>query len=269
MSVIPPTFLLIRHAEKLTWPTGISPGPLAKLNYEDDHQLSSKGLERSHALVGYFLHRQEMLDIYAKAPLAAIVCQGVNPTGKGKSERPKQTIYPLFEHLALASSSSFAINASAAAAATAGTGYVSSLGSDHTYHPSRSTASLMNNNNAPVQFLEYTKAQFGSMVRHLTSAPEFSGKTVIISWSHQTLPHLAVALGVPSEQVPGKWGKRFDVTWVISKERELKQWPQRLLFGDLDDGIKLKSGGASGQIQQETLALLGGGGDDSEGDEDD
>ncbi|KAJ3060065.1 hypothetical protein HDU98_003914 [Podochytrium sp. JEL0797] len=238
-TLAPATFILIRHAEKLTWDHGAAPGSQAKLMYIDDHQLSSKGLERSHALVGYFLHRKEILDIYAaNGPLAAIVCQGVNASGKGKSERPKQTIYPLYEQISLSA------HALSAAKTTGGMG----LQSD-TYHPSKRSVTQK------VELLEYTKAQFASMVHRLKSS-EFAGKTVIVSWSHQTLPHLAVALGVPAGQVPGKWGKRFDLTWVV-RGGELRQMAQRLLFGD-EEGVGKMKGGCVGEVEREVQQLMGG-----------
>ncbi|KAJ3127302.1 hypothetical protein HK100_009820 [Physocladia obscura] len=99
------------------------------------------------------------------------------------------------------------------------------------------------------------------MVGHLSSS-KFFGKTVIISWSHQTLPLLAVALGAPAESVPSKWGKRFDVTWVVSVNRShiggvvsaqtgiLRQLPQLLLYGDEKSVIKLKRGCTNAALEK-------------------
>ncbi|KAJ3070783.1 hypothetical protein HDU99_002600 [Rhizoclosmatium hyalinum] len=256
-----PTFILIRHAEKLTWPTGTPPSHDAKAFYIDDHQLSGKGLERSHALVGYFLHRKEMLELYESAPLAAIVCQAVNPNGKGKSERPKQTIYPLYEHLS--------------SALTPGvvTGHLSTTSNATQQHPSRSAAASLVSTTSPdtnIKFMEYTKSQFADMVTQLRTDPQFHGKTVIISWSHQTLPHLALALGASPNVVPAKWGKRFDVTWVV-RGNTLQQYAQKLLYGDQDDVFKVKAGGCVGQIEQETAIMLNGvpGGNEDDGEDDD
>ncbi|KAI8850381.1 hypothetical protein BC829DRAFT_431916 [Chytridium lagenaria] len=63
--------------------------------------------------------------------------------------------------------------------------------------------------------IEFKKNDAMKMVEMLTRSGDFSGHTVIVSWSHQQLPALAAALGVPKHQVPPKWGKRYDVTWVL------------------------------------------------------
>ncbi|KAI8836817.1 hypothetical protein BJ741DRAFT_605272 [Chytriomyces cf. hyalinus JEL632] len=204
--------LLIRHAEKLTWPSGNMPAAEASLYYEDDHQLSAKGFERSHALVGYFLHRKEILDIYARTPLAEIVYQGVDLSGSGKSERPKQTVVPL-------------MNAMASGGVVGVTGH---------------------GNTESVRIAEFKKNQFDTLVTHLRTSPTLNEKCAIVSWSHQTLPELAHALGVPSKEVPKKWGKRFDVTWLVriggGTPATLTQMPQNLLFGDENEPIKMKGG---------------------------
>ncbi|KAJ3187119.1 hypothetical protein HDU85_007157 [Gaertneriomyces sp. JEL0708] len=91
------TVILIRHAEKLNWRSGLAPTKEMKAQYIDDHTLSAKGLERSHALVGYFQYREEMQEIFQRCPLAAIIAQDVDSSREpwGRSERPKQTIAPL------------------------------------------------------------------------------------------------------------------------------------------------------------------------------
>ncbi|RKO88577.1 hypothetical protein BDK51DRAFT_32189 [Blyttiomyces helicus] len=94
-----------------------------------------------------------------------------------------------------------------------------------------------------VVFLTYTKKQLPQV---LSSIREFKGRTVIVSWAHQQIPDLTVALGVPAAQVPQHWpGKRFDVTWVVEPgsgtPATFVQYPQRLLFGDKDSVIDLHS----------------------------
>jgi hypothetical protein len=88
--------IFIRHAEKLEWAQGFQPSEEIKANYIDNHLLSPKGYERAHALIGYFQHRQEMLEIYKENPLTTCIAQDVDTeTNWGKSERPKDTILPL------------------------------------------------------------------------------------------------------------------------------------------------------------------------------
>ncbi|KAI9205666.1 uncharacterized protein BJ171DRAFT_422919 [Polychytrium aggregatum] len=99
---IPPletVVILVRHAEKLVWEQGLCPEDhkLAKAAYVDDHQLSSKGWERAHALVPYFQHRGEMGEILQSFPLGGIIGQDVDlgPEPFGQSERCLQTVEPL------------------------------------------------------------------------------------------------------------------------------------------------------------------------------
>jgi hypothetical protein len=70
------TILLLRHAEKHHWPSGVA--PKSKSDYIDNHLLSGKGCERAHALVGYFLHRSEMKEVFASNPLKAVIAQDVD-----------------------------------------------------------------------------------------------------------------------------------------------------------------------------------------------
>lgn len=71
------TILLLRHAEKLHWPSGLAP-KISKSDFVDNHLLSGKGCERAHALVGYFLHRAEMKELFSLFPLKAVIAQDVD-----------------------------------------------------------------------------------------------------------------------------------------------------------------------------------------------
>lgn len=71
------TILLIRHAEKHHWPSGCAPN-VNKSQYVDNHLLSGKGCERAHALVGYFLHRNDMKELFDSNPLKAVIAQDVD-----------------------------------------------------------------------------------------------------------------------------------------------------------------------------------------------
>jgi hypothetical protein len=73
------------------------------------------------------------------------------------------------------------------------------------------------------------------MVKDIHSQ-RYSGKSVIVCWSHKTILQLAESFGVDKDDLPAKWkGKRFDVTWVIkidgSGKTTFKQLPQRFLKG--------------------------------------
>ncbi len=70
------TILLLRHAEKHHWPSGLATG--TKSDFIDNHLLSGKGCERAHALVGYFMHRAEMKTIFASNPLKAVIAQDID-----------------------------------------------------------------------------------------------------------------------------------------------------------------------------------------------
>ncbi len=94
------TVILIRHAEKLAWVNGEEPTKKEKKKFVDDGMPSDKGFERSDALVSYFLKRDEMQRIFEKRPLAGLVAQDSDPTGKSaKSMRPKLTLVPLSKAL--------------------------------------------------------------------------------------------------------------------------------------------------------------------------
>lgn len=294
-----PVIILIRHAEKLDWLHGRKPEKGVKADYIDNHLLSSKGLERAHALVPYFLHRPEFTALFRQAPISAVYTQGVmsqdsnaasgvgedntmmKMMGKGRSERPKQTVMPLVQAL----SGGFGIvGGIGTASSSAGNSYMSD-----TAYPKVSL--LKANATEPVPLVEFLKRDVVKMIRSLTmdlsnsataatsnsiSSPPPKRQTIIVSWSHQTLPALAVSLGVPREQVPAKWSKqRFDVTWVLKPvgtdeddanftegvgddggdgsngsnsgtggrpRYKLVQLPQRLLYGDLETVIDVAGG---------------------------
>ncbi|KAI8910160.1 hypothetical protein EDD86DRAFT_265614 [Gorgonomyces haynaldii] len=94
-----PTIIIIRHGEKLLWPEGNPPTQDIIQNYIDDKQLSTKGIERAHALVGYFMHRREMQLLFEKRPLEHLIVQEPSVSGEGKSKRPRDTLIPLDDNL--------------------------------------------------------------------------------------------------------------------------------------------------------------------------
>ncbi|KAJ3254351.1 hypothetical protein HK103_007233 [Boothiomyces macroporosus] len=96
---------IIRHAEKLEWKNGREPSLAAKELYVDNHLLSPKGMmaflisgyERAHALVGYFQNRGEIVEVLKNNPLSLLIAQDVDvgDDAWGRSERPRETIWPL------------------------------------------------------------------------------------------------------------------------------------------------------------------------------
>ncbi|KAJ1568634.1 hypothetical protein HK405_015790 [Cladochytrium tenue] len=246
----PPVIILIRHAEKHAWTAGASPSRATVAAFVDDHELSSKGWERAHALAAYFGARRELRDLLAAAPLAAVFAQqavvgsareggGGGGGGGGRSDRPRQTVLPLLAALAAGSTT------------TTPAAYASAEGGV------RSDTSVP----APVPPLHlYPRSAAASLAARLTGAAgqrEFGGRSVLVCWSHQGLPALAAALGAPRTQVPPKWGGgRYDVTWVLHPvpvptaangggrewEYRLVQLPQRLLYGDRDSVFDVGNG---------------------------
>ncbi|KAJ3130249.1 hypothetical protein HK098_004296 [Nowakowskiella sp. JEL0407] len=87
------------------------------------------------------------------------------------------------------------------------------------------------------QLVLYTKKQAPELITRILNSDEWNGKTIIVCWAHQELGDLAKRLGVPENEVP-EWGKRYDITWVVSTFNDgtakLQQFPQRLLYGDKD-----------------------------------
>ena len=226
-----PTIIIIRHGEKLDWIEGLPPSDVKAANqsYIDNHLLSSKGTERAHALVGYFTSRSEIIDIFANAPLAAIVAQGVDVT-MGKSERPRDTIKPLYNAIQSGSLKNNALSA---------LGFV---------QESNNSSTAFSDS---IKYMEFKKGNVYKMVEFLKNDVSLSGKSVIVSWSHQQIPAVTVALGVDPILVPPKWGKRFDLTWVLEPQFDnsamqykyiLRQMAQRLLYGDEDDVVPVGEG---------------------------
>ncbi|KAJ3396180.1 hypothetical protein HDU92_003852 [Lobulomyces angularis] len=224
----------------LNWTEGVKPEVNATANYIDNHILSVKGFDRAHALVSYFLHREEMRQLFADRPLAGIFAQDVDltPDPWGQSERPKQTVEPLIHHL----------RDQIKAIKNGGFGTMS-------FHEKKenSLTDVVDFETLGEQLNLFTKKETHKLIQEVLS-PKFEGKSVIICWylnlkvilnylnrAHQELPKLARFLGATEDlSVPQKWGKRFDVTWVLMHNRDgvkFLQYPQRLLFGDKNSVI--------------------------------
>ena len=201
------TIIIIRHGEKLEWPGGLAPPPSVKMSYQDNHLLSVKGYERAHALAGYFIHRKEMVELYQQRPLTTIISQDndTSPTGKGKSIRPRETIWPL-------------LNQDPA-------NYV---------HTESDTHRMQKLISFPLQFARYTKSKYLIMIQRLKT--DFANQTVIVSWNHKEIVQILRDLGLPNSQLIRKWpGDRYDITLVVDLGKSsvmMKQHPQCLLYGD-------------------------------------
>ena len=199
------TIIIIRHAEKLEWVQGMMPN--AQASYIDNHLLSGKGMERAHALSGYFMNRREILDLYEINPLTTIIAQDDDPLGKGKSLRPRETIWPLLHQ------------------------------DPNLYcHDQASILKLQKLVQTPFQLFLYTKQKYKTMLESLKR--DFDNQTVIVSWNHKEILKILADLGVPFDQLFRKWHKdRYDITIVVKLTENgatMQQLPQRLMFGDLN-----------------------------------
>lgn len=87
--------VIIRHAEKLNWTEGMEPTETQINAFVDNHKLSVKGLERAQALVAYFRHREEMVNVIGGHGFDYIINQAVDhgPNPFGQSERPVECFY--------------------------------------------------------------------------------------------------------------------------------------------------------------------------------
>ena len=190
------TVILIRHAEKLEWTNGQEPSVGAREAYIDNHKLSPKGYERSHALVGYFTSRKEIVELLQDRPLSLIIAQDIDTeAGFGKSDRPRETIWPLMN-----------------------------------YQKENCTNEDRSNMADLLELRLLTKSNW-KMVQEICKDSRYRDKTVLVCWCHQQIPQIASSLGVANAP---KWPKgRFDLTWVVDLESSsFSILPQNLMFGD-------------------------------------
>lgn len=62
----------------------------------------------------------------------------------------------------------------------------------------------------------YIHKDFQALANEVLSSAAYNGRTVFISWEHNGIPDLAIALGAPSS-VPSQWpGDVFDQAWVLT-----------------------------------------------------
>ena len=82
--------------------------------------------------------------------------------------------------------------------------------------------------------MAYDSDNYSLLVRSVLNNPAYSGKTVIVCWTHHDIAQLAAAFGV--RPGPDHWKeKTFDRLWIITYREgrvELRDAPQRLLKGD-------------------------------------
>ena len=80
----------------------------------------------------------------------------------------------------------------------------------------------------------YDSDKYSLLALSVLNNPAYSGKTVIVCWTHHDLAQLAGAFGVRPQ--PDHWKeKTFDRLWVVSYREgraELRNVPQRLLKDD-------------------------------------
>ena len=84
-----------------------------------------------------------------------------------------------------------------------------------------------------LDLIEVANEDYAAMVKEIQGKPEYAGKTVLICWSHSSIPDIAKAFGVKD---PPHWhDSAFDRTWVITfadGKASLNDLPQRLMYGD-------------------------------------
>jgi hypothetical protein len=185
--------IFIRHAEKLEWEKGLEPTESIRANYIDNHLLSPKGYERANALVGYFTNRKEMLNLYHNNPLSACVAQDVD-TQWGKSERPKETIWPLIQ---------------------------ATISSNDSIAPK-------------LELHLFTKSKVDEMIALLKSWKDEKKTVIVCWSHQQIPEIVHKLGIKASQFPKKWDKKRFDVCWVIDLTlHSLEQYPQLLMYGDL------------------------------------
>jgi hypothetical protein len=117
---------------------------------------------------------------------------------------------------------------------------VSTKGKGKSYRPrdtlaplSRYQHTLFSLVSSPLNFKLYCKSEINDLVKSIKDGV-YQGQTVIICWNHKELGMLARLLGATDAP---EWPKgRYDVTWVvqIGEQITFKQYPQFLMYGDLD-----------------------------------
>lgn len=80
----------------------------------------------------------------------------------------------------------------------------------------------------------YKHYQYPEMVQEILSRPEYEGKSILISWEHNSINDIAKALGVKEDLK--KWkGDIYDRVYKLTFKHgvvKFENLPQRLLFGD-------------------------------------
>jgi hypothetical protein len=80
----------------------------------------------------------------------------------------------------------------------------------------------------------YANSDYQALARHILTSATCKDKTILICWTHSSIPGLLVALGVSPEPEP--WPKGvYDRLLVITYDRgtaRMVNLPQKLLFGD-------------------------------------
>lgn len=86
---------------------------------------------------------------------------------------------------------------------------------------------------------KYLKYEYKQVVDEILSTSSYMNRTVLICWTHNTLPALAKAFQIP--RIPPIWPEhRYDVLWEIDLyQKKLTQIPQLLLPGDRLEPILL------------------------------
>lgn len=77
--------------------------------------------------------------------------------------------------------------------------------------------------------------EYRHLIRAILHNKDYSGKTVVVCWTHEYLPDLAQALGVTPRPPPWR-DKVYDRLWIVRPKKEgppdFQDVPQRLLKND-------------------------------------
>lgn len=104
----------------------------------------------------------------------------------------------------------------------------------HSFRPLETVVPLAKKLNLPIN-ANYTEEDSAKLADDIMRNPQFSGKTILISWHHGMIPKIAEKLKAPG--APDHWkGSVFDRVWEIDFDAQSKETfqdlPQQLLPND-------------------------------------
>ena len=103
----------------------------------------------------------------------------------------------------------------------------------------------------------YTRLQYQPLTQAILSNPDYSGKTVVLSWEHDAIPGLAQAFGAQLTSTTQTWPDTvFDEAWILDftsgNSPSLQIIPEAVLPGDNPLGGFQNWGNGPSTIQNTT-----------------